>query len=93
MLPSSIRRHTEDSLNIREAVFQFVAEYQPKLPQGIEMTYFEDRAEVIEDRLNLLLRNGISGFILVFLTLWFFLDIRLALWVTMGVPFSFMGAV
>ena len=40
-----------------------------------------------------MIRNGILGFALVFLFLVVMLDLRLATWVAMGVPISFMGAI
>ena len=39
-----------------------------------------------------MVRNGVLGFILVFLFLVLMLDLRLATWVAMGVPISFFGA-
>jgi multidrug efflux pump subunit AcrB len=40
----------------------------------------------------MLLSNGMIGLILVFLLLWAFLDLRLAVWVSMGIPISLAGA-
>ena len=39
----------------------------------------------------MLLENGIIGFVLVFLTLWLMLRLRLAFWVAVGIPISFLG--
>ena len=39
------------------------------------------------------MRNGLLGFALVFLFLVVMLDLRLATWVAMGVPISFLGAI
>ena len=52
----------------------------------------EDQTEILKDRISLLVRNGVLGFTLVFLFLVVMLDLRLALWVAMGVPISFLGA-
>ena len=38
-------------------------------------------------------RNGIGGFVLVFLVLALFIELRLAFWVSLGIPISFLGAV
>ena len=45
-----------------------------------------------ESRLDLLIRNGRIGFILVFAVLALFLRFRLAFWVSLGIPISFLGA-
>ena len=39
-----------------------------------------------------MLRNGVAGFSLVFLVLALFLELRLAFWVSLGIPISFFGA-
>ena len=39
-----------------------------------------------------MLRNGVAGFALVFLVLALFLELRLAFWVSLGIPISFLGA-
>ncbi len=82
----------EDALVIREKVISFVDQYQKQLPEHIQMVCIEDAAQIILDRLNLLTKNGLQGLILVFLVLWILLDLRLAFWVSMGIPFAFLGA-
>ena len=80
----------EDALTIAAEVRELLAGLQP--PQGIDVAVWEDQTEVLEDRLSLMVRNGVLGFTLVFLFLVLMLDLRLALWVAMGVPISFLGA-
>ncbi|MFT7132995.1 MAG: multidrug efflux pump subunit AcrB, partial [Cyclobacteriaceae bacterium] len=84
------KSEVEDVLAIADAVKAFLAGYTP--PQGIEVAVLDDQTIVLEDRIGLLLRNGLLGFALVFLFLVIMLDLRLALWVAMGVPISFLGA-
>ena len=62
------------------------------MPAGISLTTWQDKAQILDDRLNLLLRNGATGFLLVFLVLALFLELRLALWTSLGIPVSFLGA-
>ena len=52
-----------------------------------------NEAEVLNDRLSLMLRTGASGFVLVFIVLTLFLELRLAFWVSLGIPISFLGAI
>lgn len=84
------KSESEDVLAIAEEIKTFLAGYTP--PPGIDITIWDDQTEVLEDRIGLLLRNGVLGFALVFLFLVIMLDLRLALWVAMGVPISFLGA-
>ncbi len=82
----------ESALEIADAVKEYVAKAQPTLPEGIYLTTWQDDSKILKDRLGLLVRNGRSGFILVFLSLALFLKLRLAWWVTVGMVISFFGA-
>ncbi|MEJ2137734.1 MAG: efflux RND transporter permease subunit, partial [Desulfofustis sp.] len=75
------------SRSVREAMVQIEAD----LPNGIEWDINRDRSEIYEQRLNLLLKNAFIGLILVLLLLGLFLEFKLAFWVTMGIPISFLG--
>jgi hydrophobic/amphiphilic exporter-1 (mainly G- bacteria), HAE1 family len=46
----------------------------------------------VKDRMDMLLRNGLQGLVLVFLVLAIFLDLRLAFWVALGIPVAVLGA-
>ena len=83
----------EDALRIRKNVIDFVENFQSRLSSGMEMKLIEDSAKVIDDRLSMLMKNVIQGFILVFFSLWIFLDVRLAFWTALGIPFAFLGAI
>jgi multidrug efflux pump subunit AcrB len=84
------KSEAEDVLAIAEEIKTFLQTYTP--PAGIDVSVWDDQTEILEDRIGLLLRNGLLGFALVFLFLVIMLDLRLALWVAMGVPISFLGA-
>jgi len=62
------------------------------LPEGIRAAVWRDDAQTLRDRLQLMFNNGISGFVLVFAVLAVFLRLRLALWVSLGVPIAILGA-
>ena len=46
----------------------------------------------LNNQLSLMLQSGFAGFALVFLVLALFLELRLAFWVSLGIPISFLGA-
>ncbi len=62
------------------------------LPQGLELTVLNDSSEIFTQRAELLLKNAYLGLILVFIFLALFLETRLAFWVSLGIPISFMGS-
>ena len=84
------KAEAEDAMAIATEVRQALDRLEP--PAGVSVSVWEDQTEVLEDRLDLMVRNGVLGFALVFLFLVLMLDLRLALWVAMGVPISFLGA-
>jgi multidrug efflux pump subunit AcrB len=90
MVISIDRTSTEDLLAIADDVHHYVA--TAKLPPGYELRTWQDSAVDVRDRINLLRRNGIQGLILVFQVLAFFLDLRLAFWVALGIPIAVLGA-
>jgi len=61
-------------------------------PPGVELSVLNDRSEVYRQRASLLLTNGFWGLLLVLGLLGLFLQPRLAFWVMMGIPISFLGA-
>ncbi|MBN1488604.1 MAG: efflux RND transporter permease subunit, partial [Phycisphaerae bacterium] len=59
----------------------------------IEMLTTSDLSRFIEDRLDLLKRNGLWGLLFVFLSLLLFLNWRVAFWVMMGLVLSVCGSI
>ena len=75
-----------------EEISKFLADYQEEFNakhDNIEIITGFDFNSMLEDRLDLLLRNFGTGLFLVLLTLGFFLSLRLSLWVAAGIPISF----
>ncbi len=88
----AIKTKGEDSLAIAKAVKEYVAQKQAQLPKGAILKILYDNTELLQDRIDLLVENGIQGLIIVFASLWIFLNGRLAFWVGMGIPTSIAGA-
>ncbi len=87
------RTGSQQALDVAAAVIGYVERTQAELPEGLYVTTWQDQSKVLRDRLDLLLRNGRVGFALVFLSLALFLRLRLAFWVSLGIPISFLGAI
>ncbi len=79
----------EDIIEVKAAVDAFLETYRP--PSGVEVLEFSDQTGILEERINLLLRNALFGFALVFLFLTLMLDLKLAVWVCVGIGTAFMG--
>jgi len=78
-------------VGVSKAVRDAMAGIEADMAEGIDWDINRDRSEIYEQRLNLLLKNAFFGLILVLLLLGLFLEFKLAFWVTMGIPISFLG--
>jgi len=74
---------------VGQALAYLDAEFLPGLPAGIEVTVWQNEAESLQSRLDLLLENAVLGLALVVLCLALFLDLRLAIWSAIGIGISF----
>ena len=80
-------------IEVAEAVKKYRDDLEGRLPPGVKVSTWQDWSEMYRERIDLLLRNAYLGLFLVLIVLGLFLEIRLAFWVTMGIPISFMGSI
>lgn len=78
-----------DAVRLAEKIKDYIK--IKSLPKGVKLNIWRDLTTSISDRLNLLKRNAVSGLVLVFITLAFFLDFKLSIWVVLGLPVAFLG--
>ncbi|MGB6846904.1 MAG: efflux RND transporter permease subunit, partial [Thermoanaerobaculia bacterium] len=83
----------EGALEVAGVVKDYLETARKTVPEGIELTVWQDQTRILKSRLDLLLKNGRNGFVLVVLVLALFLKLRLAGWVSLGIPVSFLGAI
>lgn len=83
---------TQTPTSVTEAVKSIIPELKATLPDAISIGIVNDRSIIFKQRAQLLLKNGLLGLALVILLLAIFLDMRLAFWVSMGIPISILGA-
>ena len=86
------RTADEKALEIVDAVEAHLEdELVPSLPAGVGLEIWNNDADILQDRLGLLVKNGLLGLALVLIALALFLEIRLAFWVAVGIAVSFVG--
>lgn len=85
------KTQSQDILNALADINTFIEQENRKLPAGIRLSLTQDRASLVQDRLNMIVKNGVQGLLMVFLILWLFFSFRYSFWVTMGLPISFLG--
>ncbi len=75
-----------------QAVKRWIEQTKPTLPVGVELDLWSDTADIYEDRMELIAESSIIGLLLVFGILILTLEPKVALWVTVGIGVSFLGA-
>ncbi|MEL7466553.1 MAG: efflux RND transporter permease subunit [Pseudomonadota bacterium] len=83
----------DDTLRVMAALNAFLDEERQRLPPGVEITVTGDASGVLRDRLTMVIANGAQGLALVFAAIWLFFGLRQAVWIAVGLPVSFLGAV
>lgn len=84
-----LRSDTQDTLEMEGAIKAYLTTVD--LPEGLDIQIWRNSTDVLRARISLMVRNGILGYVLVFLSLLLFLDLKLAFWTSLGIPISFMG--
>ncbi len=83
------RADSADTLTVASDVKTYLETVE--LPDGVTLSLQSDETVALKDRISLMARNGILGFMLVFLILLLFLDLKLAFWTSAAIPISFFG--
>ncbi len=92
MMVEVFRTGSQNALDVARAVREYVRDSVAVLPPGVKLDYWRDRSRIVKLRLETLINNAMLGGVLVFLSLALFLRLSVALWVCVGIPISFMGA-
>ncbi|XKF15052.1 efflux RND transporter permease subunit [Halomonas sp. BLK-85] len=86
------RAESGDSLESAERLDDWLKKARPTLPPGVELEVFDESWQLIDERISLLLVNGMTGLLLVIVLLYFFLPAQVAFWVAVGIPTAFMAS-
>jgi multidrug efflux pump subunit AcrB len=81
----------DDALDVLAELQVFLAGERGARPQ-VSLDITQDMTTIVRDRLEMLVRNGAIGLVLVLLVMAVFFRPRLALWAAMGLPVAFLGA-
>jgi len=75
-----------DTLEITKILENTIKEYNKQTDENINIQIYDLSSQLIRDRINLLLKNGLGGLMLVLIILFLFLRFRVAIWVALGIP-------
>ncbi|MGI9543399.1 MAG: efflux RND transporter permease subunit, partial [Cyclobacteriaceae bacterium] len=80
----------EDILSAADYINNYIEAFNQE-NQVVQATLIRDGTVPLVQRIQVLTKNGLIGAMLVFLLLAVFLNLRLAFWVALGIPLSFLG--
>ncbi|MYE24358.1 MAG: efflux RND transporter permease subunit, partial [Gammaproteobacteria bacterium] len=81
-----------DSLTAAEHLRNWLSATEGKLTEGVSLQLFQEAWRYIADEITIILGNGLGGLMLVIVVLMVFLHGRVAFWVMVGIPVTFLAA-
>ncbi len=87
-----LKKEKSDAIRVVDDVKALIEEIRPTLDKRVQIAYVNDTSALIRRRLNILTGNLAVGLVLVLLMLSLLLPTRIAIIVSLGIPFSFFGA-
>ena len=84
---------SQNTIPVANTVKAYIEQRNKTLPNGVSLEILVDMTYYLNARLDMMLKNLFQGSILVALMLTLFLRFKLALWVMVGLPVCFLGAV
>ncbi len=82
----------QSAIKISKTIKKYINDRNDTLPSNVTLSYWKDNAKIVKARLQTLTTSAFQGMILIFLLLALFLRPAVAIWVSVGIPISFMGA-
>ena len=82
----------ESAISVSKLVYQHITEQRHLYPDSVEFGIWDDDSEIVKERLDTLLSSGWQGAILIMVLLTLFLHPTVAIWVVVGIPICFAGA-
>ncbi|MCF6354708.1 MAG: efflux RND transporter permease subunit [Candidatus Polarisedimenticolaceae bacterium] len=85
------RTPSADTLETHRILHRYIESISKSLPPDLRVELFDVRADYLQERINLLLKNGLQGLVIVVVVLFIFLSARIAFWVAFGIPVALMA--
>ncbi|SFM45611.1 efflux RND transporter permease subunit [Marinobacter pelagius] len=86
------RAENGNSLAAANVLEGWLADTRPVLPPSVKIEVYDETWQLLDDRISLLVNNGLGGLVLVICLLYLFLPGRVAFWVAVGIPTAFLAA-
>ncbi len=86
------RSENDDAIDVANKLYRWAEDVKPALPAGVEIEFFDEEWRLVDERIDLMVSNALSGLLLVLVALFIFLNARVAAWVAIGIPVSVLAA-
>lgn len=86
------RAQSQGILEVAAIVDGYFSEVVPGFPPELRIERFHVASQMVRERIDILIWNGLGGLLLVLAVLFLFLDVRIAFWVAVGIPVSVLAA-
>ena len=87
------RSAATDTLEAAAILDEVIDEFEPTLPDNVSLLKYDIRSDALSERIWLLTENGLFGLALVVVTLFVFLNARIAFWVAAGIPVAMLTTI
>lgn len=87
------RAPTADTLQTAQILFDYIDEIEPQLPDNVQIETYRVASDALSERIGLLVNNALGGLIIVVITLFIFLNARIAFWVAAGIPIALLATI
>ena len=81
----------QNAIDIASQIKEYVEIKQKSLPEGVSIAAWDDESRLLVGRIDTMVKTAYFGLLLVVIVLALFLKPKLAFWVSLGIPISFMG--
>jgi multidrug efflux pump subunit AcrB len=88
-----MREGRQNAITIGKRVKDYIESSNSRLPDGVQLDYWNDRSKVVKGRIDLLWQNAQSSLLLVFICVGLFLRLEAVIWIAAGMVMSFLGAI
>lgn len=85
------RALTADTLKTMEIMFAYMKKAEVEMPRSLRIEVFDVAGKLVQQRLGILVKNGLQGLVLVLLALFIFLNARVAFWTAAGIPIAMLA--
>ena len=86
------QQENADVITLSDNLKEQLNEFRKGLPENVKAEIIFDFSVYTHIMLDMVINNGLFGFVLVLLVMYIFLDMKSAFWAAFGIPFSIFGA-